>query len=242
MKIRGIAHRGYPVKYPENTLSSFQAAVDLSFTHLELDVHLSKDGIPVLMHDYAIERMSDGKGNIRDYTLDELKRFSIKGIETIPTLEEALILLKGKISILVELKQCGDLYPGLEEKVLEIIHKTDTLDQSRIIGFDHFSIAKTRHLNKDIKLGLCCSGSMPYVFPFMEEINCDFLGVQLRFMTPQYAVMMQERGIISGPWPVDTLADMELIAAKYPTDLITTNELERWAEFYRNHTELHVGV
>ncbi|GGD73100.1 glycerophosphodiester phosphodiesterase [Paenibacillus nasutitermitis] len=242
MKIRGIAHRGYPVKYPENTLSSFQAAVDLSFTHLELDVHLSKDGIPVLMHDYAIERMSDGKGNIRDYTLDELKRFSIKGIETIPTLEEALILLKGKISILVELKQSGDLYPGLEEKVLEIIHKTDTLDQSRIIGFDHFSIAKTRQLNKDIKLGLCCSGSMPYVFPFMEEIDCDFLGVQLRFMTPKYAVMMQERGIISGPWPVDTLADMELIASKYPTDLITTNELERWAEFYQNHTELHVGV
>ncbi|WP_240418799.1 glycerophosphodiester phosphodiesterase [Paenibacillus periandrae] len=242
MKIKGVAHRGYPVKYPENTLSSFQAAVDLSFTHLELDVHLSKDGIPVLMHDYSIERMTDGKGFIRDYTLDELKYFRVKEVETIPTLEEALNLLKGKISILVEVKQCGEFYSGVEEKTLEIIRKTDTLDQCRIIGFDHFSIAKTRQLDKDIRLGIIASGSMPYVFPFMEEVDCDFLGVQLRFMTPQYSQMMQERGIISGPWPVDTLADMELIAAKYPTDLITTNELERWAEFYRNHPELHVGV
>jgi glycerophosphoryl diester phosphodiesterase len=104
-------------------------------------------------------------------------------VETIPTLEEAMRLLKGKISVLVELKQQGDTYPGLEEAVLDVLRSTGTLEQSRIISFDHFSIAKVRKLDPDVELGLIASGSMPYVFPFMKEIRCTFLGVQLRFMT-----------------------------------------------------------
>ncbi|NHN29970.1 glycerophosphodiester phosphodiesterase [Paenibacillus agricola] len=241
MKIKGIAHRGYPVKYPENTLSSFQAALDLSYTYVELDVQLSKDGIPVVIHDYTVDRMSDNKGMVRDYTLDELKRLRIKEIETIPTLEETLRLLKGHINIMVELKQAGDLYPGLEEKVLEVIRRTDTFEQCIIISFDHFSIVRTRQLSQDIRLGLTSSCSMPYVFPFMEEYRCELLGVPIRMMTAEYTEMIMERGIIVGPWPVDTITDMEWIAAKYPTALITTNELERWADFYRSHPELHLG-
>src|SRR5690625_7519217 len=104
MKIRGIAHRGFPGRAPENTLSSFQLACDLAFTHLELDVQLTKDGVPVLIHDYSINRMTNGEGLVRDYTLKQLKEFKVKDVERIPTLEEALNMLKGKISILVELK------------------------------------------------------------------------------------------------------------------------------------------
>ncbi|WP_028552507.1 glycerophosphodiester phosphodiesterase [Paenibacillus sp. UNC451MF] len=240
MKIRGIAHRGYPVKYPENTLVAYQAAYELDFTHLELEFHLSKDGIPVLMHDYTIDKMTNGKGFIRDYTLEELKQFRVKGAEQIPTLEEALNLLKWKMDILIELKQAGDLYPGLEEKVLEIVRRTDTLEHSRIISFDHFSLIRTRQLNPDIRLGALCTGSLPYVFPFLKEIDCDFLGIHFRFVTPRYAEMIAENGVISGPWPIETIQEMEIIAAQYPTALITTNHLERWADFYRNHSELHL--
>ncbi|WP_141431007.1 glycerophosphodiester phosphodiesterase family protein [Bacillus sp. 03113] len=60
MRVKAIVHRDYPVKYPENTLSSFQAAKELGFGIVELDVHLSKDGIPVNMHDRTIDRMTDG--------------------------------------------------------------------------------------------------------------------------------------------------------------------------------------
>src|SRR5690348_3734502 len=98
MKVRGIAHRGYPVKYIENTLPSFQAACDLGFTQLELDVHLSKDGVPIVMHDKSIDRLTDGKGYIKDYTAEELRGFRIGGTEIIPTLEEALLLLKDRLT------------------------------------------------------------------------------------------------------------------------------------------------
>lgn len=96
MKIRGVAHRGYPVKYPENTLSSFKAAIDLGFTHMELDVHLSKDGIPVVMHNSKIDRMTDGKGEIRDYTFAELQQFTVGQEERIPSLEEVLLFAKNR--------------------------------------------------------------------------------------------------------------------------------------------------
>lgn len=240
MNIKGIAHRGYPAKYPENTLSSFQAACDLNYTYVEFDVQLSKDGIPVVMHDLTVDRMTGNQGMVRDYPLAELKRLHVREIETIPTLEETLRLLKGKnLTIMVELKQQGNLYPGLEEKTLEWLRKTDTWDQAIIIGFDHFSIAKVRRLDNEIRLGLTSSCSMPYVFPFMRELHCDLLGVPLRMMTAEYADMILSNGIILSPWPVDAVADMEWIAAEYPSSLVTTNELEKWAEFYKRHPELH---
>jgi glycerophosphoryl diester phosphodiesterase len=128
----------------------------------------------------------------------------------------------------------------LEEKTLELLRRTDTFDQAIIISFDHFSIAKIRQLDQDVRLGLTSSCSMPYVFPFMKENRCTFLGVPMRMMTTEYADMIVELGIDLNPWPVDTLADMELVAAKYPSSLVTTNELEKWAEFYKTHPELQV--
>ena len=233
MKIRGIAHRGYPVKYPENTLTSFQAALDLNYSHVELDVHLSKDGVPVVLHDYSVKRMTGQKGMVYDYTLDELKMFQVGEFERIPTLEETLKLLKGDITIVVELKQAGDLYQDLEKKVLEIMRRTNTFEQCMVISFDHFSIARMRRLDSDVRLGITSSNSMPYDFPFMKEIDGELLGVPLHLMTTNYATMIEEHGIEVGPWPVNTETEMKLIIDKYPSTLITTDNLERWIKFYK---------
>jgi len=233
MKIKGLAHRGYPKRAPENTLSSFQAACDLSFSHLELDVHLSKDDVPVVIHDYTIDRMSDGKGLVKDYTVNELKKFRIGEYETIPTLEETLIKFKGKIEFVIELKQAGDMYPRLEEATLDVIHRTDVLFQSRLISFDHFSLAKVRRLNPDIELGMLCGSCSPYVFSYMKEIRCTMLGFLYGYLTPMYADMIRAHGAYYSPGVVDSPEAMKLMIDQYPDALITTNELERWAELFR---------
>src|SRR5690606_42102464 len=98
VKIRGVAHRGYPLRYPENTISSFQAAYELEFTHLELAVHLSKDGGPVLKHDATIDRMTAGQGRAKDDTLEAPRQFRLGEDETDPTLEEAQWFAKGKMN------------------------------------------------------------------------------------------------------------------------------------------------
>lgn len=231
MKIRGMAHRGYPLKFPENTMSSYKAAYDLGFTHLELDVHLSKDGVPVLMHDATIDRMTDGRGWIKDYTLEELRRFRVGRNETIPTLEEALLFAKDKMTVNVELKQQGNLYPGLEEAVLEILKKTDTMDRVYITSFDHYAVKKMRRLSDEVELGLIQWGSTPAVFSFMEEIRARYLSLRTEYLTDEYAKLCERAGIQLAVWPVNMEWQFDR-AARYPSVLCVTDDLERYKEMY----------
>ncbi|CAG7653594.1 glycerophosphodiester phosphodiesterase [Paenibacillus allorhizosphaerae] len=231
MKIRGIAHRGYPAKYAENTLTSFQAARDLGYSQLELDVHISKDGVPVVMHDAAIHRMTNGKGLIKDYTVEQLKQFRIGETETIPTLEEALRLVKGHMIVNIDLKQTGDYYKGMEEAVYEVLRATGMVDQVYLMSLDHFSLIKMRKLSPDVELGVSFIGSMPCVFPFMKEIRARYLAVKLCYMTDEYYRMIEEHGYELIAWPVNSEADMSLVVEKYPNALVTTNDLEKWMSF-----------
>ncbi|MEK3888191.1 glycerophosphodiester phosphodiesterase [Bacillus sp. FSL K6-3431] len=236
MKYRGIAHRGYPVKYPENTLSSFQAAYDLGFKVLEIDVHLSKDGIPVIMHDAKLERMTGEQGQIKDYTLNELKSFRVQGGETIPTLEETLQLMKGKMTVNIELKQQGYLYPGMEATVLELIEKVDMMDQVYVSSFDHYAIGRFRELSKDIEIGLIISGATPAVFPYMKEIGAKYLAVEVSFITEEYVQICKENDITLIAWTVNSEEQMNRMAS-YPSVLCTTDELEKFKNFNMSHYE-----
>lgn len=94
-------HRGYAGKYPENTMSAFIAAAELGVDLIELDVVSSKDGIPVICHDYELDRTSDGHGLLADYTLEELRQFNMAARsdlavrpERICTFEEICVLLR----------------------------------------------------------------------------------------------------------------------------------------------------
>ena len=235
-RIRGIAHRGDPARYPENTLSSFQSALDAAFTHMELDVHLSKDGVPVVMHDHTLQRMSDGKGPIRNFTLEQLKRLKVGGTESIPTLEEALRLARGRITVLVELKQAGSLYEGLEEKVLEVVTGLDIIDQVIITSFDHYALAKMRQLNRDVPIGLLMSGSSPAVFPFMKEIGSRYMSIPHAYLTEPCVNDCRENGVQLITRPVDSEDTMNKMLQS-PSVLASTNQLERWQQFYLEHKD-----
>jgi glycerophosphoryl diester phosphodiesterase len=213
-------------------MSSYKAAFDLGFTHLELDVHLSKDGVPVLMHDPTIDRMTDGQGWVKDYTLEELRRFRVGKDETIPTLEEALLFAKDKMTVNVELKQYGDLYPGLEETVLEILKKTDMLDQVYISSFDHYSIARMRKLSDEVELGLIQWGATPAVVPFMEEIRARYLSLRTEYLTDEYVDLCERSGIQLMVWPVNLKWQFDK-AARYPSVLCVTDDLEGFKEMYQ---------
>jgi len=103
------AHRASHLSYPENSLPSIQDAIKLGVDIVELDVKVTKDGVPVLMHDGTINRTTTGTGKPSDYTLEELREFRLrhKGVvtdETIPTFDEALKLVKGKVMVDIDLK------------------------------------------------------------------------------------------------------------------------------------------
>ena len=124
--MKKLAHRGYSYLYPENTMLAFQKAIERGFDGIETDVHLTKDGYLVLCHDETIDRTSNGKGYIKDLTLDELKQYSFschsQYNEKIPLLKDLLLLIKDKDILLnIELKTDVIHYQGIEKKVYDLV-------------------------------------------------------------------------------------------------------------------------
>lgn len=224
--VKGLAHRGYPKRYPENTLISFQAALDLSFSHLELDVHLTKDGIPVVIHDPTVDRTTNGTGRVIDYTLEELRKLDAGQGEKIPTLEEVLKLAKGRSCIDIELKQGGRLYPDLERITLETIQALDMMDQVFVTSFDHYSIMKMRELSEEVDLGLVLYGATPAVFPFARELRARYVSVKYIYLTPEFVSACTEHGLQVIAWTVDDEEDMKRLLREYPGIWLCTNEAE----------------
>ena len=137
LKILNIAHRGYSGKFDENTMIAFRKAIEYKADGIETDVQLSKDNVPVIIHDETLDRTTDGTGYVKDYTLAELKRFRTKSGEEIPTLEELLELVAdSNLEVLnLELKNSIFPYEGLEEKVLDMIDKYNLKEKIIIFKF-----------------------------------------------------------------------------------------------------------
>ncbi|NRO62909.1 Glycerophosphodiester phosphodiesterase [Lactobacillus helveticus] len=111
-----FAHRGLPVKFAENSLEGFRYAATHGAEGVELDVHLTKDKVPVVMHDEEIDRTTDdGSGYIKDYTLSEIRKFHLKNGEPVPMLRELFELF--------EILQDKDLYINLEFKTNKVHDK-----------------------------------------------------------------------------------------------------------------------
>ncbi|CAM3785855.1 glycerophosphodiester phosphodiesterase [Marinicrinis lubricantis] len=231
MKITGVAHRGYPAKFAENSLPSFQAALDQSFSHIELDVQLSKDGKPVIMHDFTLNRMTNGQGYVKDYTLNELKQFTMAGGEQIPTLEEALMLLKGRIKVNIELKKTSQLYAGIEEIVLNTVRSLDVLEQVCVTSFDHDAIVTMRQLSDDIEVGIINANNSPAFFPFLKQMDASYLSMDYRYITPKYIEWCKEQHIQLIAWTINRPEDMKVFVNESSV-LVCTDELERWAEIW----------
>ena len=152
------AHRGCSMMNPENTLLAFKKAAELDgITGIEFDVQLTKDGEIVVIHDERVDRTTDGTGNVRDYTLAELKKLSITGDDDsyrIPTLREVLELLKPYcmnkgLKLNIVLKNSVVRYESMEQKVIDMVSEYDIESYVVYSSFNHDSIGLVRQLKAD---------------------------------------------------------------------------------------------
>ncbi len=163
MKI--LAHRGASGYAPENTVSAIHMALfEMPCDGIEIDVHLTKDNRLVVIHDDSVDRTTDGKGLIKDYTYEELLRFNAFGkfkdrypTEKIPTLDEVLSLVKksGKM-INIEIKNGSSFYPEIEEKVIEKLYEYSLESSTLLSSFDHSAMKKCKEIDKFVRTGLLC--------------------------------------------------------------------------------------
>lgn len=123
-----FGHRGYPAKFPENSLAGFRYVVAHQIDGVEFDVHLTSDRIPVIMHDETIDRTTDGTGRIVDYTLAELRQFKLSNGESIPTLDELLDVFENKdVWINLEFKTDNIAYQDIEKIVMPMVNQHQLL-------------------------------------------------------------------------------------------------------------------
>ncbi|MBM7839273.1 glycerophosphoryl diester phosphodiesterase [Alkalihalobacillus xiaoxiensis] len=228
---RTIAHRGYSAKFPENTLTAYQASIDQGFTHIEIDVHLSKDGVPVIMHDKTVDRTTDGEGPIIEHTLKQLKELKMNEDERIPTLEETLDFAKGKVKVAIELKQPNDLYAGLEQKVYDLVVAKDMVKDVYVNSFNHQAIVRMREIAPELELGLIKAKATDELFPLIHEIGATSLAMELQHLTEPFAEQCKQADIQLIVWPVDT-KEACLQMKRYPEIWCTVNELETFNAHY----------
>ncbi|MGA2023497.1 MAG: glycerophosphodiester phosphodiesterase family protein [Steroidobacteraceae bacterium] len=154
-----IAHRGNASEFPENTVPAFASALELGLRFLELDVHLSADGVPVVIHDHRLERTTSTAGSVFDLRASELvqidagepQRFGERFRGTrIPLLRDVLRLLKGRpeVTLFVEIKRASLAHFGLDQvvtRVLETIKPART--QCVVISFDLAAVFRARQIS-----------------------------------------------------------------------------------------------
>jgi len=155
-----IAHRGASADAPESTIAAFELALEQGADGLELDVHLSADGHPVVIHDFTLERTTDGAGPVSALRVRELKRLDAGGWhdrrfhgQRIQTLQEVLERFRDRTRFWLELKGGPALYPGLEERVVSTIEIYDVVDRVMVQSFDPAALLEVRALNREIRVG-----------------------------------------------------------------------------------------
>ncbi|MBW2966326.1 glycerophosphodiester phosphodiesterase, partial [Candidatus Woesearchaeota archaeon] len=167
-----IGHRGAMAHKPENTLSSFQKAIELGADVIELDVYLSKDNHAIVIHDKSVDRTTNGKGNVNELTLEEIKQLTVEENETIPTLQDVIDLAKGKCKINIEVKD----EKALEESI-RIVKKNQLEDEVIISSFIQDVIKKSKEINSRIKTALLFVTAETKHLELANNLNAYYLHV-----------------------------------------------------------------
>ena len=229
MKTKVWAHRGASYDAPENTLAAFQKAIEMGADGIELDVQMTRDGELVVIHDETINRTSNGKGYVKNHTLEELKQydfsygFELYKEEKIPTLREVYERLKPtQLTINVELKNGIIRYEGMEEKVLEL-GKSMRLEE-RIIysSFNHESIQYIKILDSTVKTGILYADGWLNVAEYAEALGVEALHPAGYLLQNQVAINeAKAKGLALHPWTIDQEEDMKKLLEQGIDALIT---------------------
>lgn len=212
-----IAHRGASGYAPENTMPAFEMALDMNAEGIELDVHTTKDGEVVVIHDHTIDRTSDGEGLVGGFTLDELRKFDygswygdeFKGV-TIPTLREVLELLRDWNGLLnIEIKSGPIIYEGIEQKVIDLIEEYETADRIIISSFNHYSLRDIKKIDPSIKIGLLYGAGLVEPWIYAKRLNAEALHPSYHNIIPELVEGCHENSIQLNPYTIDREQDIE---------------------------------
>jgi glycerophosphoryl diester phosphodiesterase len=212
------AHRGGAALWPENSLLAFGHALALGADYLELDVHLSRDGQVMVIHDATLERTTTGSGPVRERTAAELGALFLKDrsgavtTEPVPTLDQVVALAAaGKRQMLLEIKtdERKRRYPDIEEKVFAVLDRHRFTLFAIVMSFEGETWRRLRQLRPDARVGALYSARMlpatgiELELGSLRQAGITFVGLEQRMVTADVARQARLAGLTLGVWTVN---------------------------------------
>jgi len=233
-KVRILGHRGAMGHAPENTMASFMMALEMGADIIELDVHLTRDNVPVVIHDEDVKRTTDGEGEVKDMNLEELKELDAGSWfseefagERIPTLSEVLAWAKGNVPINIEIKNGPNFYKGIEERVVEELAGHGMTGEIIISSFDHVCLKTIKEIEPALRTAILYSCRLCDPVYYAKYLNLSAFHPRWSYITKKFIDDAHAAKLAVNTWVANTpdlmnrLIDMgvDMIGTNYPDRL-----------------------
>ena len=227
-----IAHRGASGYTPENTLAAFERAVQLGAGFIETDLHLTRDAQFVAIHDATLERTTNGRGAVRDFTLAELRRLDA-GMwfdreymgQRIPTLDEVLEFAR-KNDVIFYLEVKYDAAWGMHHSLVAALQKAENAARTIVISFDQTTLAALRRVDASVMMGLLADEPGPDYVKDALELGARQMCPQVSLITPDLVQRAHGADLQVATWTVNDAEEMRRVIAA-GVDGIMTNFPDR---------------
>ena len=227
-----FAHRGASEYAPENTLSSFYLGLLQGANGIETDVQRTKDGVLVLFHDDTVDRVSDGKDAVCDYTLEELKALKIYGNSTTGFYDKVITLREFMekfsqydIKFAIELKVAG-----VEKDALDIINEFGAFEKTTFTSFNFDYIKKIKELDKNARIGWLTKNPDEKEIQELLNISGEEMAPQAEYITDDMVKKLRSKGLGIRAWGVFNVALMKKMCA-LNVDGMTVNFPDRLYQY-----------
>jgi glycerophosphoryl diester phosphodiesterase len=230
MKPLILGHRGASAYAPENTLAAFNLAFEMGADGIELDVTLTRDGVPVVIHDDTVDRTTNGQGAVKDLTLEQIQqldasfKFEQYRGEKIPTLAQVLRAVGKRGIVNIELKSTTYKTDGIEAATLAVIEDTGTADHVLISSFNPFALQRMRALDPRLPRGLLYANDLPIYLrrAWLRPLaHPTAMHPHYSMITPAFAAWAKDQGYQINTWTVNEPADAQRLIALGVNAIIT---------------------
>ncbi|UPT73504.1 MAG: glycerophosphodiester phosphodiesterase [Elusimicrobiota bacterium] len=232
-----IAHRGASGHAPENTMAAFLRALAMGAPAIELDVHQTLDHQLVVAHDDDLKRCGRDRRRLKNVHWEDVSTLDVGSWfdkdfagERLPRLEDVYDILPKNVELHVEIKRGSSVYPGIEERVVDLIHKRNASARTLVSSFDHAALYSVRSLDEKIRLGyLMGLTTLQTALREMKDIDAESLNISARQVTARIVKAAHERGRRVLVYTVNTPAERDKLV-KLGVDGIFCNypELNLW--------------
>ncbi|HET7657308.1 MAG TPA: glycerophosphodiester phosphodiesterase [Bacillales bacterium] len=203
-----FAHRGSSGTHPENTMAAFIEAERVKADGIEFDVQMTKDKEVVVIHDERVDRTTNGRGWVKDFTLKELKKLNTGSTkirsEKIPTLKEVLGWAKGNpLLINIELKTGLIQYPNLEERVVEMVNHYGLKDKVILSSFNHYSVERVHKLDPGLETAILFMEGLFEPWKYAKSIGASGLHCHWRTVTEEFVDGAKKANMALRPFTIN---------------------------------------